>query len=465
MGGGIIQLIATGQQDRYLIGNPQITCFKTVFKRHSNFAMETFTLLPRGESSWNNKLIFDIERKADLLGQCYLVFYLTFHSCNGILTHEQVRKELSLEKFSTSLAKSLGHAMIEYIDVEIGGTRIDRHTGEYLAVRTHFLHDFSTRFRHYLLSETVSKAPHVGENVLSITVPLQFWFNLDSGSFLPLVSIQHHDVKILVKLNPKSKIVLPANLQTRSANHTTLQHLPVCDISIIDVHLNCNYIYLDQAEQSKFAHKRQDYLIQQVQILPILEDVSSASSEKHFTLPLNLNHPVTQIMWTIHDYDDAGVLGPIWSSQRDRVKSALIQVNGVDRFTAIDGHYFQAMQPFHHNKNVDFNHFCSELKYLLCNSFLDYNSTDFSQFPTSAVHPFVYNFSLDTTTQHKQPTGACNFSRIDNAVLKCHLNTNKSLDPNDTTMFAPNGYYVQAYAVNYNVLKIQNGVAMLAYAN
>lgn len=465
MGGGIIQLIATGQQDQYLVGNPQITCFKAVFKRHSNFAMETFTLLPRGEANWNNKLIFDIERKADLLGQCYLHFYLEFRSDAGVLTHEQVRTEMALEKFSTSLAKSFGHAMIEYIDIEIGGTRIDRHTGEYLAIRTHFLDHFATRFRHYLMSETVSKAPHVGSNILSVTVPLQFWFTVESGAFLPLVSIQHHDVKILVKLNPESKIILPVNLTTRNAKHGTLGHLPVCSISIIDVHLNCNYIYLDQAEQSKFAHKRQDYLIQQVQTLPILEDVSTASSEKNFTLPLNLNHPVTQIIWTLHDYEDMGVLGPIWSSQRDRLKSALVQINGVDRFTAIDGHFFHTMQPLYHTKNVDFNQFCSELKFLLCHNIADYNTTDLSQFPTSAVHPFVYNFSLDPTQQHKQPTGACNFSRIDNAVLKCHLNTNQSINPADSTTFAPGGYFVQAYAVNYNVLKIQNGVAMLAYAN
>lgn len=462
MGGGIIQLIAYGEQNIYLCGNPQITFFKAVYKRHSNFALENVINLPRGNIGFNSRLTFDIERKADLLGNSFLTFYLSFNDETGAkLTYEDLKKELCIEKSLSSLSKSIGYSLVEYIDIEIGGTRIDRHTGEYLAMKTNLINNFNKRFNHYLLSETVTPAPHIGENVFSIIIPLQFWFNENPGVFLPIVCLQHHDIKIILKINNVSKVIIPPKEPDRS-NKYSLSYNPVSSITFEDLQLNCCYVYLDKEEQQKFANSNHEYLIEQVQILPVHED-ENAGQDHNIIIPLNLNHPVEEILWSIHDYDDVAEAGPIWSGQKDRIKNAVIQLNGVDRFTMKEGSYFQTCQKLYHHNSINFNDYMNEMKFLITNEFHDYSfNDDRSLLPFSPIDTFMYSFSLFPFKY--QPTGSCNFSNIDNAILKLTFNGNGGICKS-TSNFGLNGFYISVYAVNYNILKIKNGMALLAYSN
>ena len=126
MGGGLIQLVAYGAQDVYLTGNPQITFFKAVYKRYTNFALERFEQYGIGTVNWGNKITFNIERKADLLGKSYIEFILEFvakdDNNNDVkLSFDEIRKQLIQDKTKNNLSKSLGYSFIDYIDIDIGG--------------------------------------------------------------------------------------------------------------------------------------------------------------------------------------------------------------------------------------------------------------------------------------------------------------------------------------------------------
>ena len=199
MGGGLIQLVAYGAQDVYITGNPQITFFKAIYKRHTNFAIENFQQYPIGTIGWGNKLTFNIDRKADLLGSSYLEFYLEFIHNDHSLTLSQLRKEINKGNINNShstLSKSLGYSFIDYIDIEIGGTTIDTHTGHWLAIYNELTQQFNKSISDMLLTGGFYKAPHISDTAIMINIPLKFWFNRNPGLYLPLVALQYHDVKL-----------------------------------------------------------------------------------------------------------------------------------------------------------------------------------------------------------------------------------------------------------------------------
>ena len=121
MGGGLMQLVAYGAQDIYLTGNPQITFFKVVYRRHTNFSMESIEQTFNGSTGFGKKVSCTISRNGDLVHKVYLEVTLTALAQvgNGAL----------------SWITNLGHALIDEVEVEIGGQRIDQHSGHFLETR------------------------------------------------------------------------------------------------------------------------------------------------------------------------------------------------------------------------------------------------------------------------------------------------------------------------------------------
>jgi len=457
MGGGIIQLVSYGAQDLHISGNPQITFFKAVYKRHTMFAIENIPQFGIGESKWGNKITYTVSRKADLLSSSFLEFYVEFlDSSENKLTPGQLRREVNLKSTITSLAKSLGYSFIDYIEVEINGTKIDRHTGHWMALKSELGKNFTQRIQDLFINNGFYEAPHISDYAIMIVIPLQFWFNENPGLAFPLVALQHHDFKIEVKLNPLSKIVLTPS-GTRGSVTPTINHNAVSNINLIEMNLNCDYIYLDEYERRLFANNKHEYLIEQLQILP---GEYCSSSTTNTLIPLTFNHPVKEIVWTIHDKSDESKLGSLWSGQKNRVKYAKIQLNGVDRFPEKPGIYFQTIQPINHHSGLNLHTFLTEMKYFYVSDFQDYTDdvTNYNtMFPNAALDPFIYSFALKADKY--QPSGTCNFSRLDNAVLSFTVNANKP------SAISSSGLDIRIYGVNYNVLRIIGGMGGLTYSN
>ena len=120
MGGGLMQLVAYGAQDIYLTGNPQITFFKVVYRRHTNFSMESIKQTFDGTVGFGNTVSATISRNGDLVQGMHI--------------------EFSPSDFFIPLAdigvlgSNVGHSLIKEVEIEIGGQKIDKHYGHWFSV-------------------------------------------------------------------------------------------------------------------------------------------------------------------------------------------------------------------------------------------------------------------------------------------------------------------------------------------
>lgn len=455
MGGGVIQLVAYGDQDIHITGNPHITFFKKVHKRHTHFAIERFQQYPIGTINWGNRLVFEIQRKADLLGKCYIDFVLEFyHNTTTKLTFDEVRQHLISNKINNAISKSIGYSFIDMIEIEIGGTIIDTQTGHWMAIKSELKKNFNERLKNIFITGGFYRASHISEHAIYFSIPLHFWFNENPGLYLPLVALQHHDVKINLKLNPLNKILLNS---TNTGGGSNNNNHTISDIKIIELDLFCDYVYLDTDERKQFAKKSHEYLIEQLQVLP---GEFCNSSHQVSIIPLIFNHPIKEIIWTLQDKRNNEILGPLWSEQKDRIKGVKLHLNGTSRFMDdTPGIYFQTIQHYQHHNGIDLEKLLIELCGFMEGQVKKISNSGLGMEivgPTASLDPFIYSFCLEP--DNHQPSGTCNFSRLDNPVLTLTINQTYPTLNND-------GLDIKIYGVNYNVLRIMKGMGGLAYSN
>ena len=341
MGGGLMQLVAYGAQDVYLTGDPQITYFKVVYRRHTNFSMECIEQTFSGSPTAGNTASATISRNGDLIGAMHLQYE---------------RKDTVTD---------IGNIVSE-VSVEIGGQLIDKHYGNWLDIWD-ALSSGQNKTKGSLIGTSASGC-EIGSTCY---IPLQFWFNRNAGLALPLIALQYHEVKVNVTFKAGSKMEGDASLWV-------------------------DYIYLDTEERKRFAQMSHEYLIDQVQ-------QNTGSGDNH---RLNFNHPVKELVMCKPLFGGHGLL------DTDTIKLTL---NGHDRFAARSVPYFSTLQKYYHHTSM-----------------------------AASDKVLVYSFAL--RPEEHQPSGTCNFSRIDNAEIA-------GVDT------------LQIYAVNYNVLRIVSGMGGLAYSN
>tara|TARA_B100000214_G_scaffold73266_1_gene49177 strand:- start:2712 stop:4283 length:1572 start_codon:yes stop_codon:yes gene_type:complete len=238
MGGGLMQLVAYGAQDIYLTGNPQITFFKVVYRRHTNFSMETIEQTINGSSKVGTGTgTVTISRNGDLVHKVYV-------------------------NVSGSDTMTKGSGIVSEVELEIGGQRIDRHYEEWNNIWNELSTDESKAVGLKSMQCDIGTAGGTGVNL--VQVPLNFWFCRNPGLALPLIALQYHEVKLKF-----------------TWGGGTSDSTSTCKVM-------CDYIYLDTDERRRFAQVSHEYLIEQIQ----RDSLSGTSSEK-----LNFNHPVKELIW------------------------------------------------------------------------------------------------------------------------------------------------------------------------
>ena len=569
MGGGLLQLVAMGAQDAYLSGNPQITFWKGLFKRHTNFAMEAFRINFTGQPNWGTKQSCTINRNADLLYSTYLEVVLPHYDAatrkTAVYNNDQY---------------SLGYNLLKYVELEIGGQLIDRQYGEWLflwdtlcgtteqSVMTHKLNGAAGRpqvvgtygtgttlniaspstasgvtsvvgdavdavtlgqltstatsanLGYYVSGSGSASANQVfipgvpagcsdgvaGHNVAGhptvVYVPLKFFYTRNPGAALPLIALQYHEVKINILWNDNATV---------SGDYT---HVPV-PAQPSQAAIYVDYIYLDVEERRRMAQESHEYLIEQVQY-----NEDKGLSAVNNRIDLTFNHPVKELVWVVQPtcyrsckvpipgqnggptYDvgtrgaryqagsystSSSVVGvpgtgaPAWMSatpanvgqnvnrltpftyDQVAVHKQHLQINGQDRFDARYGDYFNKVQPLQHHTgstNTTFN-----LQYVVAattSSATSPNSvgTEVFQSIGQIRQPGIYSYSFALKPEEHQPSGTCNFSRIDTATLVLGMSGDVQINAaKDAT------WDVRVYALNYNILRIMSGMAGLAYSN
>lgn len=442
MGGGLLQLVAYGAQDAYITGNPHITFWKVLYKRHTNFAIEAFRVNFTGAPTYGQRIVAVVNRNADLVWKTYVEVTLPDTSAVGA----------AIEGWTEGAQRRLGYLLLQQIEVEIGGQIIDRHYGEWLYLWETLTADFDTAMKldnmvggQYSGADSNPLACNGRPEVLYI--PLQFWFNRNPGLALPLIALQYHEVRFNITLRDATDLVKGASA-TGSAVSAAAAALP----ALRDMALYIDYVYLDVEERRRFAQESHEYLIDQLQYTG--QQTITTSSGR---LDLTLNHPVKELIWVFQDarktdcsipssggnYTAANNTQPF--SYDDIVNRARLQINGQDRFDERYGDYFWKVQPYQHHTGGAYSRTINQS----------------SVVPTATPNPInVYSFAI--SPEEHQPSGTCNFSRIDTATLVFDSAVNGVAGTFPSKAFP---YNFRVYAVNYNIFRIMSGMGGLAYSN
>ena len=445
-----MQLVAYGAQDIYLTGTPEITFFKSMHRRHTNFAMESIEQTFSGQADFGKKVTVTIARSGDLIHRIYL----------------QVELPEIQPTISGRWTDDVGHHLIKYVELDIGGQRLDKHYGVWLQIWSALTVPASMQATYNKMVGKTKQLCDFSTNVKprkTLYVPLQFYFCRNAGQSLPLIALQYHEVKINIEFRPIEQLWISADGVLDDA---------VCRQNLNDCSLWVDYIYLDTDERRRFAQTSHEYLIEQLQTSGE-ESINNTSNK----IRLNFNHPCKELIWVVqkdsHIGTPGGEVSNQWSNYQldafnvyetpfsmfdgelygtnsgnfstthgetvgatdgNPVLNSKLQLNGHDRFAVREGSYFNLVQQFQ-------GHTCG----------------------TQSEGINVYSFALKPEEQ--QPSSCVNFSRIDNAVLMMTVHPGTflavSLDQDTTVTQAR----VRIYTVNYNVLRVMNGMAGTAYAN
>lgn len=488
-----MQLVAIGAQDVFLTGNPQITFFKTVYRRYTNFSKEC---IAQDFTGSGNTIECTLARNGDLVQEIYLQtsykinstslnqtlsieeqsakFYFNsqfvgpialnslnnddiiyfdyniFNNTTKILEKDKGylvsdinlvdgKYNFSLHKYENDIWKKIkilergtvtyslndtlnsgsGNQLnlykynktkkfierdmtdiIDNIEVKIGGQTIDKHYSKWLDIYNELFeenHEYRVALNEGNINLDVNK-------VENIYIPLRFWFNKNIGLALPLISLQYHDVVIIVNLKD------------------------ITDINIVNNLLLVNYIYLDVDERRKFSELKHEYLIEQVQFTGeeiLYEGINHIN--------LNYNHPVKSLFWT--------------TTGKGYIDKANLQLNGHDRFAELNADYFHLIQPYETNMG-------HSLKLYLDNSNLEKNRKWILKPKKCSMISPVGMYSFCLKPKDYQPSGSCNFSKIDNARFNY---SGLTKDRNNDSLYM--------FALNYNVFRVLKGMGGLIYSN
>lgn len=274
MGGGLMQLVAYGAQDIYLTGNPQITFFKIVYRRHTNFAIETVEHTFVGNIGFGANLSAKISRNGDLVNKMYLRIIL------GAV-------DLSVTNSKFAWIRRVGHAIINQVEIDIGGTKIDRQYGTWLDIWYELSRKEEQESGYTKLIGDVPELTNydtVNKEQYELFIPLQFWFNKFVGLSIPLIALQYHETTLLVNFAPIEELVI------------TDGTLDLTTIALVDATLLVNYVFLDTEERRRFAIVGHEYLVEQIQFNGIESVLISDSN-----YVMDFNHPVKEIIWAMRN--------------------------------------------------------------------------------------------------------------------------------------------------------------------
>ena len=429
--GGLLQLVATGRQDIYLSGNPQMTFFKQVYVRYTNFSIETQRIPFDTAVDFNKLVSVTIPRNGDLLSQMYLEIQLPEISPAGPVPARpagvvtETPTDYATITNSVSWVNGIGFAMIDYVSIWIGQQEIDRHYGEFMYLWTQLTTPGSKRSGVNFMTgiqdvynDTTQKGP------LRLFVPLYFWFCKNPGLALPLLALQATPIKIYIKLRNGYDMVFSNALENSVLSGSTSCPPAIASPPIItDMTLWGDYIYLDTEERRRCVSSKHEYLIEQVQQQ---KRFSIPAKSRSANVPLTFNHPMKEMIWVVnqdrmlaaHEWFNYGsrMLNEYGIPNLDLISTGLLQFDGYDRFEEQSAQYFRLMQPYQRH--------------------------------TAIPNEFIYVYSFSLAPEAAQPQGSCNGSRLDTIVLQTQMNP----------QVASVNTGITVYATNYNILRIVAGI-------
>jgi hypothetical protein len=599
MTGGLLSILSYGSTDLFLTGAPQITFFKIVYRRHTNFATESIEIGYNTDINFNDEYEITFDRIGDLIGRCYLkiaipevyfsrtelslpyvsivqpnisnyttvetfmrynmdAYRISYNnsklanisvtkflndinnsfSGNGLVAlqnytdlinqqtdnniivllsnsniytiyakhignpsgttvielYNQVYNAMIVSKrcqkyfwdvYATELEnynkviqnnlkfawnENIGHNIIDYIDVRLGGEQIDRHYGSYFEV-THQIRKKDRLDKLYNdLIGNLEDLTTYNEDVKPayfINIPLNFWFNKNMGSAFPLVASQYSDLSLRIKFRNINQCGL---VELLDGETYTLEDFWNDKNYRLEVSLVTQYIFLDGQERRKFAQSSHEYLIENIQtVTEVLKNYTSEAAVSTLTndsvvnntvsynIELDLKHPCKQLIWTFQKQvyldNKNGTQRCIYNNyslnpreDKDILIQGNILLNGYDKIKKKTGtaKYYNLVQGFQHNTNIS--------------------------------NCGIYCYSFAIFPEDLQPSSTCNFSRFLGQVLSVDIDENvfyyalSDIDPkisyksNEDVLYNYTDVKFSLYAIGYNVIRISGGFSALAFS-
>jgi len=461
-----MQLVAYGAQDVYLTGQPKVTFFQAVYKRHTNFAMENIQQTVNGTPAASGRVSVTIARNGDLVGDMYVALVPNASSSGATggalqLTSNNVGFDMCW----------VAERAIAAVELTIGGQRIDKHYQTWFRLYAEVFLSESDKINYGKLASSPSPISD-GTNRNYVYLPLLFFFNRNPGLFLPLIALQYHEVR------------LDFDLTSYFASYFGGSG------SVFEVW--ANYVYLDTEERRRFAQKGHEYLIEQIQHTGGDSITASGSGPAAQTIRLSYNHPVKELIWCYVN-NSATAYNAMWnfSTSVSNVNvtvqtspifqagimpheagcprlfsNSLTLASGSNIFWVEEGTPTQALSYANIATISTATAFGQEVGPLY-NFKVVLNGQDrfkeqigkyFNQYQPYVYHsgtpyPGIYVYSFALQPEEHQPTGTCNFSRIDNAQVAINMKATYT------------NILQKMFAVNYNILRIQSGMGGLAFSN
>lgn len=467
--GPLTELVAVGAQNIDLItDDPSHSIFQDPIKKITNFSKASFNMHHKGSSNWGSNIIFNIERKGDLLSTSYLVLELPSIGVEDLDTNINLLKDPTSSDLRVVWSNILGYAAIEKAILKIGGQVIDEMSGEFMQLITD-MHDDWNRF--YMLGHdgTINR-PSTHIDGQTIYIPLKFWFAQNINKALPLIALQHHRIEIEIKLREFNELTNVLRVVRDENGSSMLIHsdIPLKKKDIKNSYLDCTHIYLSPEERKHVAEKEHKILITQCQerkvntnnntveldfnhlvkeIFFFVQPRNNLNEGEIFNFSGKLNYPPAKFNNVEYDIDDDNpsiktikLSKDLWDElhQSHHIKRARILLNGHERVQWKDYKYFYYVQPYENFKNPNEHHY--------------------------------YTYSFSANSRSLGHYGGCNFSRIDNAQLQLEYSKpvikNVSRTSDSTVKLNDIGDGIlSVYAHNYNYLIIKGGMAGLKFNN
>ena len=492
MGSGIIQLVSYGIQDMYFIDNPTITYFKVIYKRHTNFAIESIPQNFNTKANFATRVTCTISKIADLIGKIYLIVNLP-----AIGKFNDIPNENGIGNSNISCCawtEKIGFQLIKQIDLEIGGVVIDKHYGDWFNIYHELTVPYSKRDGLNKMIGNMSELKEFSSSKKAylLNIPLIFWFNRYPNLALPLISSYNTDVKINIEFNSLDECLIlgpthyitinqdiclfekndvlfqmvnnqiyyfkfisfdpitkylyyikitpeaisltnnifsqssPDYFVTPSSSSSEKLYLnktkyfsQTVNLTLGLSYLLVDYIFLDSVERLQFARNSHEYLV----------DVLTFDNDKilyHANNKIKINYalPCKELIFRCsYNYLNSGYIKDKFNYTTSIIKdnqiiqSVLLLMNGQERFARQSNYYFNLIQPFLYH--------------------------------TSPPSTGIYNYSFSINPEEFQPSGYCNFSKIDDMEFNIVINNNVSY-------IRP--VYFRIYAITMNVLKFSNGL-------
>jgi hypothetical protein len=357
-----------------------------------------------------------------------------------------------------SYVNSIGNALIQEITFEVGEQEIDRQTGQWMYIWQQLTTPASQKDALNLMVGQVDNyqvpdiLPGAFQDYVQLYVPLSFYFCRNPGLYLPLLALQYHPIRINITIAPLNTLIYNPNAAV--SPDVCINKVYVNPANIQSMMLWGDYVYLDVEERRRFVAKSHEYLIEQVQYTPL---ISVTPFQNQVNIQTDFNHPIKEFIFVaqrdfmnqvnepfnysslaINEVYDISALqtgcnysstgrGVIINARTDLIATALLQLDGYDRFQVRNADYFRLIQPYDHHT-------------------------------TTPVQQYIYCYSMALRPEDAQPTGTLNASRIDTVNWQITMNPNLNVPASRNSNTSVRGAAtIRVYATNYNIFRVVNG--------